>query len=134
MAKILIAEDDTIIQKLVSLNVEKMGHIAFISPNGKHAYEALKANPEFEILITDIMMPEMNGEDLIKTLRGNSAFQGLPIIIMSAIVGYKDIKNLLELGATRFQPKPINMPQLKKNIEECMLEKKLSAKKEAKGK
>ncbi len=120
MAKILIAEDDTAIQKLLTLQIEKMGHVAFVSPNGKHAYEALKTGQKFDILITDMMMPEMNGKDLIETLRGDSALQDLPIIIISAILGFKDIKNLLDMGATRFQPKPINVAELKKDIEECL--------------
>jgi CheY-like chemotaxis protein len=116
MAKILIAEDDPITQVMVLKIVEKMGHIAFISPNGKHAYDALNAQNSFSLLITDIMMPEMDGRQLIQTLRGTSEFKELPIIIMSAVVGIKEISDLLELGATYFQPKPLDLKDLKVNI------------------
>ncbi len=120
MAKILIAEDDPTTQVMVLRTVEKMGHVAFISPNGKHAYEALNAQNGFSLLISDIMMPEMDGRQLIQTLRGTSEFKELPIIIMSAVVGIKEISDLLDLGASYFQPKPIDLEELKANVRRCL--------------
>lgn len=119
MSRILIAEDDRVSQRLAVAIVESMGHTAFVSPNGKHAYEALKAENKFDILITDIMMPEMDGRDLIQTLRGDSQFQKLPIIIMSAVVGVRDIAGLLKLGATRFLAKPLDKEELLESISRC---------------
>jgi len=67
-------------------------------------------------LISDIMMPEMDGRQLIQTLRGDSGLKDLPIIIMSAVVGIKQISDLLDLGASLFQPKPIDLTELKKTL------------------
>lgn len=120
MATILIAEDDRISQKLALTIVQGMGHSAFVSPHGKHAYEALKASNTFDILLTDIMMPEMDGRQLIQTLRGDSEFKDLPIIIMSAVVGISDISNLLDLGATLFLPKPLERKDLVEYIHRCL--------------
>ena len=120
MVKILIAEDDAVTQKMVSRVVEDMGCVAIISPNGKHAYETLKANEDISFLITDIMMPEMDGKQLIQTLRGDTEFKDLPIIIMSAVVGIKQIAGLMDLGASMFQPKPLDMNELKMNITSCL--------------
>jgi CheY-like chemotaxis protein len=120
MVKILIAEDDVVTQKMVSSVVEDMGYVAIISPNGKHAYETLKANEDINLLITDIMMPEMDGKQLIQTLRGDTGFKDLPIIIMSAVVGIKQIAGLMDLGASMFQPKPLDMNELKMNITSCL--------------
>ncbi len=78
MAKILIAEDDRISQKLAAKIVEELGHSAFISPHGKHAYEALTASNDFDLLLTDIMMPEMDGQQLIQTLRGDQPILRFP--------------------------------------------------------
>ncbi len=120
MVKILIAEDDRVTQKLVSKAVEGMGYVAIISPNGKHAYETLKANNDIKLLISDIMMPEMDGKQLIHTLRGDTEFKDLPIIIMSAVVGIKQISDLMALGASMFQPKPLDMNELKGHITSCL--------------
>jgi len=120
MAKILIAEDDKISQKLAAKIVEDLGHTAFISPHGKHAYEALTAANEFDMLLTDIMMPEMDGQQLIQTLRGDQQFMDLPIIIMSAVVGMNDISNLLKLGATLFLAKPLDRKELQGYLSRCL--------------
>lgn len=120
MAKILIAEDDKISQKLAAKIVEDLGHVAFISPNGKHAYDALTASNDFDLLLTDIMMPEMDGQQLIKTMRGDQQFSNFPIIIMSAVVGMNDISNLLKLGATLFLAKPLDRKELQDYITRCL--------------
>ena len=120
MAKILIAEDDRISQKLAVKIVEELGHTAFVSPHGKHAYEALTACNDFDILLTDIMMPEMDGQTLIQTLRGDQQFEDLPIIIMSAVVGMNDISNLLKLGATLFLAKPLDRKELQGYLSRCI--------------
>jgi CheY-like chemotaxis protein len=123
MAKILIAEDDRISQKLALKIVEEMGHQAFVSPHGKHAYETLTASNDFDLLLTDIMMPEMDGQQLIQTLRGDQRFADLPIIIMSAVVGINDISNLLKLGATLFLAKPLDRDELQNYLKRCLLKK-----------
>ncbi|QGY41937.1 response regulator [Pseudodesulfovibrio cashew] len=120
MAKILIAEDDLISQKIASKIVEELGHTAFVSPNGMHAYEALMACNDFDLLLTDIMMPKMDGKQLIQTLRGKEDFKNFPIVIMSAVVGMSDISNLLELGATLFLAKPLNYEDLRDYLERCL--------------
>ena len=122
MAKILIAEDDRISQKLAVKIVEELGHTAFVSPHGKHAYEALTASNDFDMLLTDIMMPEMDGQQLIQTMRGDQQFMNFPIIIMSAVVGISEISNLLKLGATLFMAKPLDRKELQDYIRRCLHE------------
>ena len=119
MAKVLIAEDDRISQKLAVKIIEEMGHVAYVSPHGKHAYETL-LNNDIDMLLTDIMMPEMDGQQLIKTLRGDQRFADLPIVIMSAVVGINDISNLLKLGATLFLAKPLDRQELQSYIHRCL--------------
>jgi len=120
MAKILIAEDDRISQKLAVKIVEELGHVAYVSPHGKHAYETLKSFNDIDLLLTDIMMPEMDGQQLIQTLRGDQEFHNLPIVIMSAVVGINDISNLLKLGATLFLAKPLDREELQDYIARCL--------------
>ncbi|WP_272700366.1 response regulator [Desulfovibrio sp. Fe33] len=120
MAKILIAEDDRISRKLAVKIVEELGHTAFVSPHGKHAYETLMAGNDIDLLLTDIMMPEMDGRQLIQTLRGDQRFHDLPIVIMSAVVGINDISNLLKLGATLFLAKPLQREELRDYITRCL--------------
>jgi len=120
MKKILIAEDDRISQELLARFIEDMGHVAFVSPHGKHAYEALKAGNRFDLLITDVMMPEMDGKQLVQTLRGDTEFMDFPIIIISAVIGIGEISSLLDLGATWFMGKPVDKKELLGYVERSL--------------
>lgn len=120
MAKILIAEDDPLSQRFVSTVVERMGHSAFVSPNGRHAWETIRAENQFDLLITDIMMPGMDGTTLIRTIRGEERFKELPIIIMSAFIGMSDISNLLDIGATWFMAKPVEISVLEEYVNRAL--------------
>lgn len=120
MAKILVAEDDRISQMLIQRVLEELGHIVFVSPDGEHAWEALQANEGFQLLITDIVMPRMDGRELIKTVRNDPKFKRLPILIMSGVIRLQEVSHLLELGASLFQPKPLNVNELKDNIRKCL--------------
>ncbi len=120
MTKILIAEDDATAQKIMVEYVERMGHVAFVSPNGRHAYETLLACNDIELLVSDIMMPEMDGRQLIKTIKGNSKLSDLPIIIISAVIGVSDISDLLELGANFFLQKPMKREDFEEYLNRCL--------------
>ena len=120
MRKILIAEDDPVSQKLVSLVVERLGHCALVSPNGRHAWEALSAENRFSLLITDIMMPGMDGSTLIRTLRADERFRTLPVLVMSAFIGVSEISGLLGIGATWFLPKPVEIPTLEEYVRRAL--------------
>ncbi|MDR3639881.1 MAG: response regulator [Humidesulfovibrio sp.] len=120
MSKVLIAEDDPISQRFVSAIVERMGHCALVSPNGRHAWEALTAENHFKLLITDIMMPGMDGTTLIRTLRADERFKDLPVVIMSAFIGVSEISNLLGIGATWFMPKPVDRAVLEDYVKRAL--------------
>jgi len=118
--KVLIAEDDVISQKIIVKVVESLGHMTFISPHGKHAYETLVANQKFDLLITDIMMPYMNGMELVKVLKGDVKFKDMGIIMVSSVVGVNEIHDLLDMGVNFFHPKPLKMNFLKKDIQSLL--------------
>lgn len=120
MRKVLIAEDDPLSQKFVSLVVERMGHSALVSPNGRHAWEALQAENSFSLLITDIMMPGMDGTTLIRNVRGVERLRELPVLAMSAFIGVNDISGLLGIGATWFLPKPVEVKALEEYLRRAL--------------
>ncbi len=120
MFKVLIAEDDPISQRFVSAIVERMGHCPVVSPNGRHAWETLCAENRFGLLITDIMMPGMDGTTLIRTLRADERFRDLPVVVMSAFVGVSEISGLLGLGATWFMPKPVERTVLEDYVKRAL--------------
>lgn len=120
MSKILIAEDDPVSQRFVAAIVERMGHSAMVSPNGRHAWETLQAENRFDLLITDIMMPGMDGTTLIRNMRGDERFKDMPVVVMSAFIGVSEISSLLAIGATWFMPKPVERAVLEDYIRRAL--------------
>lgn len=111
MGKILVVEDDLVTQKLVSAMLEKKGHSTFVSPNGRHAMESLQVN-YFDLIITDVMMPELDGRELIEAIRKYPRLSNMPVIIISAVIRASDVMELLKHGATYFIPKPLSKEQV----------------------
>lgn len=120
MARILIVEDEVVSRTTVGKVVELLGHIPIFSPDGQHALETLEIDASIEVVITDVVMPRMSGRELVDRIRGMEKIKSVPVIIMSSYVGPKEIADLLEHGATRFQPKPLTREYLKCNIESCL--------------
>lgn len=121
MAKILIVEDDMTSQMVLVNFVEKMGHAAFVSPHGRHAHEALLAHNEFDLIISDIMMPEMDGFELVNIIKGNSELCNLPIIMVSTVVSPTQIADVLDTKADFILPKPVDRQELENAVNRCLI-------------
>jgi CheY-like chemotaxis protein len=116
MKKILIVDDDAAIRKTVVKIVEGMGYITIESLDGKHAAETLQCNSDISLIITDMIMPRMDGRLLIREILREKPRATIPIIIMSGAVTVKDISDLLEIGAKAFLPKPLKAKDVKEYI------------------
>ncbi len=114
--KVLIAEDDPIARKILVNVVETSGCIAIQASRGDTAWQVLADNPDIGLLLTDVAMPGLDGRELLKIIRGQERMKELPVIVISGVIGPKEIDSLLQLGASRFLPKPINAQELEEYI------------------
>ena len=112
MIKALIAEDDITTRKLIVSTLESLDYVVIQCSDGMQAWKVLQDNPDISLIVTDVMMPNLEGRELVKMIRGNNRYDKIPIIIISAVIKVSEISNLLELGASRFIPKPINLSEL----------------------
>lgn len=108
MEKIYIAEDDKSISSILSVHLEQNGYIVKCFHEGKSLMEAFTLSP-CDLIITDIMMPIMNGYDLCREIRKTSL---IPLIMISANNEEVDRILGLELGADDYISKPINLREL----------------------
>jgi diguanylate cyclase (GGDEF)-like protein len=108
---ILIAEDNAITRKLLEKILLKGGHEVVSAENGREALELFNKN-FFPIILTDWMMPEMNGIELCKTIRESSTERYVFIILLTAKDSKDDIVVGLEAGADDYLTKPINNAEL----------------------
>ena len=109
MFKILVVEDDKNLRKLIVTCLKKANYTVFDTRNGKEALELMDTE-YVDLIVTDIMMPEMNGYELIKSLR--EAKYETPILIITAKEDIEDKKQGFTLGADDYMVKPINIDEL----------------------
>lgn len=120
MKTILVAEDDMISRMIVVKIVQAMGHKVIESENGQIAYDYLMKNPDVDMLITDIIMPEMDGRVLVNLLRNDETFAQLPIIFVSGVLEEDEILGKEDQGPTRYLPKPVDREKLEVYIHELL--------------
>lgn len=109
MINILIAEDDKNIRKLMSIWLGKAGYTPFTAANGEEALDCMHKN-KIHLLLIDIMMPIMNGEDLLRYMKTNEITT--PVIVTTAKESIEDKKICFELGADDYLIKPIDREEL----------------------
>ncbi len=109
-AKILLAEDNPTLQLLTKNILEKQGAVVTATSNGKSALASFN-DEEYDLVISDIFMPEMDGYGLAKALR-EAEFNG-PIIGLTAATIGDETELMLQAGADRVLAKPISVEALK---------------------
>lgn len=109
MVKILVTEDNENIRKLIVTYLVEAGYEAFIASNGMEALEIMEKE-SVDLLIADIMMPEMDGHELVKSLR--EANYLLPVLMITAKDGFEDMKEGFVSGIDDYMVKPVDMDEV----------------------
>ena len=104
---ILVVDDDPIIQDVLGINLKKAGYIVTYASNGLEAIKKVhEAAPD--LIISDIMMPEMDGLELLKELRSKKETSYIPIILLTAKSACEDVLDGINMGADEYLPKPFD--------------------------
>ena len=117
--KILLAEDNLVNERLAVLLLEKRGFQVTVARNGKQAVDAVGSS-EFDVVLMDVQMPQMNGLDATKAIRSKGG-RHIPIIAMTAHAMKGDRDICLSAGMDAYITKPIRATQLFETIEALML-------------
>ena len=114
MTKILVAEDDPLMVDLYSKALRLYGYNVEMAFNGEDALQKLLAMAEKPTLIlSDIMMPKMNGLELLKRLKAEPTLKNIPVVMLTNLAGEQDAQQALLLGAvtylvkSQYEPKEV---------------------------
>ena len=113
----LIVDDSVSVRKFVSSVLEKNDYATILAEDGPEALEELEKN-KFDIIITDLEMPKMQGFDLIAEIRKHRKFESIPIVILTGRAGKKHKDKGTELGANAYITKPFKESDLLNTLEE----------------
>jgi len=108
--KVLVCEDDPIIQKIIEVKLTREGHEVSICSHGKDAVDFLEKN-SVNLIITDLLMPYFSGLELINHIR-NELKITTPIIVVSKLNMEDDVLKAFELGADDYVVKPFSPNEL----------------------
>jgi serine phosphatase RsbU (regulator of sigma subunit) len=122
--RILVVDDVEINRDLLSRRLKQQGHDVAIAENGKKALERIRAE-SFDLVLLDIMMPEMDGYQVLGEIQADPALKHLPVIMISAVTEMESVVKCIEMGATDYLPKPFNPVLLKARVGATLEKKRL---------
>jgi two-component system chemotaxis response regulator CheY len=123
MKNVLIVEDSKAIRSVIRIALEEAGD--FFAAEANNGFEALKMLPRrnFDLIITDINMPDINGLELIGFVKSNPAYRDIPLIIVSTEKTEEDKRRGMALGAMGYVVKPFRKEDLLALVKKAVGEK-----------
>lgn len=116
--KIIFVDDSPTMRRIIMNSLKKLGFEDIIeAENGVDALKKI-GNNKFDMVITDWNMPEMNGEELVKELRGRDKFKDTPILMVTTRGLQEDVMSAIRMGVNGYVIKPFTPEILKKKISE----------------
>lgn len=116
---LLVVDDNEMNRDLLSRRLERQGYRVTVAVDGRQALEFLNTEP-FNLVLLDIMLPEMNGFQVLEHLKSDQALSHIPVIMTTALDEADGKQKCMDLGAHDYLTKPFNPVLLKSRITECL--------------
>lgn len=110
--RVLVADDDPAILKLVATILEKEDYTVTPARDGREAYKILQAEEDFTAAIFDVVMPHISGPELVRYMKTEKRLMNIPVMMMTAEQDPKLSSDSFAAGAVVFLPKPFTTAQL----------------------
>ena len=116
---LLVVDDNEMNRDLLSRRLERQGYRVTVAVDGRQALEILNRE-DFNLVLLDIMLPEMNGYQVLEQLKADQSLSHIPVIITTALDEADGKAKCIELGAEDYLTKPFNPVMLKSRISDCL--------------
>lgn len=119
--KVLVVDDSTTARKIVVHMLKQIGYDAVLEAvDGREALDRLQAEGDFDLLVTDWNMPQMNGLDLTLSVRGDDHLAKLPILMVTTRSMSRDIVAAMKAGVSGYITKPFEVATLHQKLEKLL--------------
>jgi len=122
--RLLVVDDNKVNRLLLGRGLEQQGHAIAFAENGRQALDMLRAQP-FDLVVLDVLMPELDGYQVLAQLTGDTHLRGIPVIMTSALDEIDSVVKCIEMGAEDYLTKPINPVLLRARIGASLEKKRL---------
>jgi len=119
-ARVLVADDDPAILRLIKTIVEKEGYTVVAARDGKEAYKLLQSGEQFAAAIFDVVMPYIQGTELVRYMHSEKKLMKIPVLMMTAEQNPRLSGESFSAGAVAFLPKPFTTSQLQMMLRTCV--------------
>ena len=116
---ILVVDDDRLNRLRLVHGLQQEGHTPAMAENGRQALEMIRSQP-FDLVLLDILMPEMDGYQVLEEMKHDARLRDIPVIVISGLDEMDSIVKGIKLGAEDFLPKPFDPLLLKARISACL--------------
>ncbi len=104
--RVLVVDDDPELLQLVRVLLGRINAEAIMAENAEIAAQSLVSGPLPDLVILDMMLPDVSGVEFLRQMRSKSVFDNLPVLILSALIDPERIRAALDAGADRYLTKP----------------------------
>ncbi|MGL4378503.1 MAG: response regulator, partial [Microcoleaceae cyanobacterium] len=123
-SNVLVVDDNEVNRDLLARRLQRQSHHVTVAADGFEALELMRSH-NFDLVLLDIMMPQMNGYQVLEHLKNDDKLRYIPVIMISAVDDIDSIVRCIELGAEDYLSKPFNPVLLKARISACLEKKRL---------
>jgi two-component system chemotaxis response regulator CheY len=116
--KVLVVDDSSTMRRIIVNTLSRLGYKDTVQgADGVEAWEAMQANPDIGVVITDWNMPNMNGLELVKKIRAEEKYVDIPIIMVTTEGGKAEVITALKAGVNNYIVKPFTPQVLKEKLQ-----------------
>ena len=112
--KILLVDDEVVGLEILKDLLESSGYEVEAVPSGPEALEKLSEG--FDLVVLDVMLPQMDGFEIVRRIRAHPVAGGVPVVMLTARKGEEDRQKAVEAGADDYVTKPVDMDDFEKKI------------------
>lgn len=125
LAKILVVEDDADLLHMIKTMLQTIGEVT-LAKDGQEAFDLLKNGFRPDVIVTDLMMPRMDGLTLAKTLKNDPNIGNIPLVMLTAKSGPMDMITGINAGARHYVTKPFKAADLIDKVKKALMSRRAS--------
>lgn len=122
--RILVVDDNRLNRMKLGHSLQQEGHTSAMAEDGRQAL-AMLAEQQFDVVLLDLIMPDLDGFQVLEQMKRDSRLREVPVIVISALDDMDSILRCIEMGATDYLPKPFDLGLLRARLNASLADKRL---------
>lgn len=119
MARVLLVEDEASLQRLIGYALQSKGYEVLVAVDGREGLDMARSESP-DLILLDMVMPEMNGMEVLGALKKDTRLKDVPVLIVTASAQKEDAEKAISMGAAGYLIKPFHVPTLYDRVEQLL--------------